>query len=64
MKTCPQCNIERNKLLKVKGICVNCNSNNYYKDNRDKVLENTRKYGWEKTRKKRCLPLDHPRLNR
>jgi len=62
MKTCPQCNLHKPKLLKSKGICVNCNSNNWYKENRSSVLIRTRKYGLEKTRKKRKLPLDHPRL--
>lgn len=62
MKICPQCNKKKTNLLKAKGICVNCNSSNWYRDNRDHVLQRTRKYGWEKTRKKRNLPLDHPRL--
>jgi hypothetical protein len=62
MKTCPQCNLSRPRLLKTKGICTNCNSNNWYIENRDSVLKRIQKHGWERTRKKRGLPLDHPRL--
>lgn len=59
---CFSCNSHRPYILKKKKICQNCNTKQYYKDNRQKVLERTSKYGREKTRKKRGLPLDHPPL--
>lgn len=62
MKTCPQCQKPKSHLLRRKGICVNCNSNNWYQNNREHVLKRTKKYGREKTRKRKGLPLDHPRL--
>ena len=62
LKNCSQCGILTKKFVYSKNICATCNSNNYYKDNREKVLERCNKYKREETRKKRGLPLDHPNL--
>lgn len=61
-KICSQCGIKTKKFVHSKNICVNCNSNNYYKENRESVIEKTVKYGKEKRRKAKGLPLDHPNL--
>lgn len=62
MKICRLCKKEKEYILKEKQICQNCNSKEYYKQNRQKVIERTNKRQKELIRKRRGLPLDHPDL--
>lgn len=60
-QVCPSCK-ETKILLGKKRICQACTHKDYYKRNRRKVCDRTSKYSRDKIRKKRGLPLDHPRL--
>jgi hypothetical protein len=59
---CPKCGSTTNYQIKSKGFCNSCNSKEFYVKNREKVIARTCKFGLEKTRKKKGIPLDSPYL--
>ena len=58
---CNQCG-KLKVLLGRKRICQQCIHKNYYSINREEISEKRCKWMREKIRRKRGLPIDHPRL--
>lgn len=59
---CSECGKKHSKFRITKFCCKKCQRDNFYKENKHRLLQKSLKREREKIRIKRGLPLDHPRL--